>query len=54
MKEFHEQIALEGAIKFAYDPQLQLFSEPKVEEAIVNLRKQFDSGKTIDVVVIKG
>jgi hypothetical protein len=53
MEEFHKQIALEGARKFAYDPQLQLFPEPKVEEARANLREQFDSGKTIDVVVIK-
>ena len=53
MEEFQKQIALAEARKFAYDPQLQLFPEPRVEEARANLRRQFDSGKTIDVVVIQ-
>jgi len=51
IEEFNRQIALETLREFAYDQQLQLFPEPNVEEARANLRKQFDSGKTIDIVV---
>lgn len=53
IEEFYKQIASENLRKFAYDSQLQLFPDSKVEEARANLRKQFDSGKTIDVIVVQ-
>ena len=52
-EEFNKQLAIENLKRFAYDPQLQLFPDPKMEEARTKLREQFDAGETIDVKVIE-
>lgn len=51
--DFYKALAVEQARGFAYDPQLQLFPDTKVEEARAQLKAKFDSGKSIDVVVIQ-
>jgi len=51
--EFYKALGIVEAKRFAYDPQLQLFPNAKTEEARAQLRRKFDSGESIDVVVLK-
>ena len=51
--EFYRTISISHIKEFAYDPQLKLFPDPKIEEVRAKLRGQLDSGSSIDVVVLK-
>jgi len=51
-EDYYKVLAKERVRMFAYDPQLQLFPEAKVELAREQLRKRIDSGEELGVVVI--
>jgi len=51
--DFYKALAVEQAKEFAYESQLQLFPDPKVEEARAQLKTRFNSGKSIDVIVVQ-
>ena len=53
MNEFYARLAMTQVQLFAYDPQLNLFPDPKVEEARAQLRKILDSGKPLEIIVIQ-
>ncbi|MGV8140946.1 MAG: hypothetical protein ACP5NW_00740 [Candidatus Woesearchaeota archaeon] len=50
--EFYKKLAEQEIRQFAYDSQLSLFPDAKVESARKQIREQLDAGKTLDIIVM--